>query len=176
MFPRMLNEFAPVFRLHDEMTRMVDSFFDDDAAPAARRYAAAYPAVNVWESADGSACHVEAELPGMRMDDLDVSVLGNQLTIAGERKIGAAAGADAAGQSGPGDGGSGGSGSGGGGWQGVSWLRRERGQGRFARTVALPWEIDADHVQARLHDGVLTVTLPKHESAKPRKVKLLPGT
>jgi HSP20 family protein len=91
----------------------------------------------------------------MRMEDLDVSVLGNQLTIAGERKIGPADAATA--------------------WRGVAWLRRERGQGRFARTVALPWEIDADQVQARLHDGVLTVTLPKHESAKPRKIKLLPA-
>ena len=151
MFSRMMNDLAPMFGLHDEMNRMMEGYFD--RAPDARAYAATYPAINVWEAADGTACYVEAELPGMKMEDLDVSVLGNQLTIAGERKIGTDNGKDA--------------------WQGVSWLRRERGQGRFARTVALPWEIDGDKVEARLHDGVLTVTLPKHESARPRKVKLL---
>jgi hypothetical protein len=52
MTPRMLNQFAPMFRLHDEMSRMVDGFFDD--APAARGYAASYPALNIWEAADGS--------------------------------------------------------------------------------------------------------------------------
>jgi len=162
MLARMFNDFAPLFRLQDEMSRAFDQAafgqaFEAARGPAARGYAASYPAVNIWEAADGAACRVEAELPGMRMENLEVTVLGNQLTLAGERKIGPADEKDAS-------------------WQGVSWLRRERGQGRFARTIALPWEIDADKVEARLHDGVLTVTLPKHESARPKKVKLLPGS
>ena len=51
--------------------------------------------------------------------------------------------------------------------------RRERGSGEFERSLTLPWQIDAEKVEARLVDGVLTVKLPKSESAKPKKVKVL---
>ena len=135
--------FAPLMRLHNEMNRLFESVFDD--LPAGRPYAAGWPALNTWE--DGDNAYVEAELPGLSMDDLEVYVTGDQLTIRGERKI-----AD------PQDG---------------SWHRRERSQGRFSRTVALPWEIDPDHVEAKLQDGVLTVRLPKCEACKPKKVKVL---
>ena len=157
MLSRMINDFGfgggfagtfgPLLRLQGEMNRLFENFFED--LPAARPYARGWPALNTWE--DGDNAYVEAELPGLSMDDVEVYVTGDQLTISGERKI-----ADP--QTGAGTG---------------SWHRRERSQGRFSRTVSLPWEINADRVEARLQDGVLTVRLPKCESCKPKKVKVL---
>ena len=140
---RMMND--PIFRLHREMDRLFESFFED--LPAQRPYAAGYPGMNLWEDTD--AAYVEAELPGLSMDDLDVTVQGNELRIAGERKTAP--------------------------YEGAEYQRRERATGRFARTLTIPWEVDADRVEARLQDGVLTIRLPKNESAKARRVKVLPG-
>jgi len=143
MLGRMLNDFTPLFRLQNDMNRLFETFFDD--MPAVRPYGQAYPGLNTWE--DGDAAWVEAELPGLTMEDLDVSVMGTELTIRGERKLGSP--------------------------ENASWHRRERAQGRFSRSLTLPWEIDADKVEAKLHDGILTVKLPKAESARPKKVKVL---
>ena len=143
MIARMFNDFAPLLRLHHDMNRMFEDFFQD--MPTRRPYGRTYPAMNLWE--DGDAAYVETELPGLTLDDLDVSVRGNEVTIAGARKI--AEHKDAA------------------------WHRRERAYGDFTRTLQIPWEIDADKVEATFRDGVLTVRLPKSESAKPKKVKVL---
>jgi len=143
MLARMMNQFTPLMRLQDEMNRLFENFFED--LPAQRPYGAGYPALNTWE--DGDAAYVEAELPGMNMDDVEIYVTGKELTIGGERKIAQP--------------------------EGASWHRRERSQGRFTRTLSLPWDIDADRVEARLQDGVLAIKLPKAETSKPKKVKVL---
>jgi len=145
MFTRMRSEFAPLMRLQDEMNHLFESVFDD--TPAMRGYGTRYPGVNLWE--DGENAFVEAELPGLSLDDVEVSVTGGEVTISGERQMAAA--------------------------ENAAYRRRERASGRFSRTVTLPWEIDADKVEAGFHDGVLTVKLPKCESCKPRKVKVLPA-
>lgn len=137
------NEFDPFRRLHGEMNRLFESFFDE--TPASRPYAQGWPALNTWEDGDGA--WVEAELPGLGMDDVELYVAGNQFTLSGQRRIAEP--------------------------QNGSWHRRERSQGRFSRTLRLPWEIDADNVEAKLQDGVLTVRLPRCESCKPKKVKVL---
>ena len=109
------------------------------------RLAPGYPQLNVWQ--DGDSLYAEAELPGMDLQDLEIYVTGgDQLTIKGDRKL-------------PEHG------------EGV-WLRRERPFESFERTLMLPIDVDADKVQARLTHGVLTLTLPKSESAKPKKIKV----
>ncbi len=143
MLARMMNDWSPLVRLHNEMNRLLEDFFED--LPAPRAFAADYPAVNLWD--EGERAFVETELPGLGMEDIEVLVTGNELTIKGERRIAEQPEA--------------------------SYHRRERADGRFARTLTLPWEIDADKVEARLSDGVLTITLPKAESCRPKKVKLL---
>jgi HSP20 family protein len=143
MLTRSLNDFSPLMRLQSQMNRLFEDFFDD--MPTQRPYGQRYPAMNVWE--DGDAAWIESELPGLTMGDLEVTVAGSEVTITGERKM--AEQKDAA------------------------WHRRERSHGRFTRTLTLPWEIDADKVEAHLRDGVLTVKLPKCESCKPKKVKVL---
>ncbi len=106
------------------------------------------PPLNVWE--DDHALYVEADLPGLDPAAIDVTVTeGNQLTIQGER---AAPDIKAA-----------------------VWVRQERPAGRFTRGVVLPALVDADHVEATYTDGVLKLTLPKHEAAKPRKVQVKAG-
>jgi HSP20 family protein len=105
---------------------------------------AAFPPVNVWEEND--TIYVQAELPGMKLDDLEIYVTGNdQLTLKGERKPARPA-------------------------EGVVQHREERLFGSFVRVLPLPFAVDAGHVEARLENGVLLVKLPKHESAKPRKI------
>jgi HSP20 family protein len=141
--PGFATGIAPLMRLHDEMDRMFEGFFED--LPPARPYARAWPALNTWEDADGA--WIEAELPGLGMDDVELLVSGADVTINGERKA-----------QDP---------------KGAAWYRRERSHGRFSRTLTLPWPIDADKVEAKLQDGVLTIRLPRSESTKPKKVKVL---
>jgi HSP20 family protein len=110
---------------------------------------AATPLLNVWE--DDQALFVEADLPDIDPAKLDITVTeGNQLTIAGERK--------------PRD------------TKGAVWVRQERPTGEFTRVVGLPAIVDPDKVEARYEDGVLRLTLPKHEAAKPRKIEVKSGS
>lgn len=102
----------------------------------------ASPALNVWEDAD--CFHVEVEVPGLTQDQVQVAVTHKtQLTIQGERLAEELAG---------------------------RWHRRERGQGRFQRVLELPAPVDADRVEARLESGLLHLTLPKAEEARPRRI------
>jgi HSP20 family protein len=111
----------------------------------ARPLAASFPVMNVWQ--DDSNLYVEAELPGMQLSDLEIYVLGgNQLTVKGERKLPEI--------------------------ESAVWHRRERGFGSFMRVLSLPVPVDADKVQAKLVAGVLTITLPESEIAKPRKIAI----
>jgi HSP20 family protein len=101
--------------------------------------------VNVWE--DDHALYVEVDLPGIDPAKLDITVTeGNQLAIQGERAAPEIAGA--------------------------TWVRQERPVGQFVREVQLSALVDADKVEARYENGVLRLTLPKHEAVKPRKIQV----
>ena len=124
-------------RIFEQMNQLFGPVGFDAPPPAA------YPPLNVWEDDDN--LYVEAELPGMTPEDIEASVAeGDQLTIAGERKLQAT--------------------------ENGSWLRQECGYGRFSRTVTLPAEVDADAVEASYEAGVLTLTLPKMEEARPKRI------
>ena len=134
----------PFHQLRNEVDRLLTGFFGpaaDGFLPAVFRN---QPAVNVWEQND--ALKVEMELPGVKSEQLDISVAGGELSIKVDRP-------DVA-------------------QEGVTYHRRERPVGPFSRIVRLPVEVDADRVEADLRDGVLTITLPKAESAKPRKINV----
>jgi HSP20 family protein len=150
MLTRMTNALGPLVQWQSEMNRLMEHFFED--LPGPRPYAQSYPAMNVWE--DGDAAYIECELPGLTMNDIEVLVTGREVMVKGSRNAQApTASADNHGR--------------------VSWYRRERAAGEFARSVTLPWEIADDKVKATFRDGVLTIELPKAESAKPKKVKVL---
>ncbi len=127
----------------NQLRREMDQLFRDYAedGPA---YEFPYPAVNVWE--DDANLYAEAELPGFKIDDVEIHVRGSELSISGERKAQES--------------------------RGATWHRRERGFGKFHRTLELPVEIEADKVQATLKNGILAVTLPKAAEARPRKIEV----
>jgi len=131
---------SEVSRLNQDVDRLFDSYRFERGWPG---FTPAYPALNVWE--DEGNVYVEAELPGMAEDDLEVYVTGgNQLTLKGERKQPR--------------------------HERGHWHRQERGFGSFTRLVTLPGPVDADRVSAAFSHGVMTITLPKAESAKPRRI------
>jgi HSP20 family protein len=135
------NLWSEMDRLQREMNQLFSDWGVDQTGW--RSLATTYPALNIWEDADH--LYVEAELPGLKLEDLVIHVTqGNQLSIQGERR-----------PCGP--------------EKGV-WHRQERGFGKFARTVTLPIPVDADKVVARFEHGVLSLTLPKSEAAKPRRI------
>lgn len=134
-----LDAFADFGR---EMERLVGDIVHETGGITSRSLG--YPALNIRE--EGDALIVEAEVPGASMADIDVEVLGNELTIAGRRES-----VDD---------------------ENAAYLRRERRVGEFRRVVTLPEEIDGDKVKAVLQNGVLTVTLPKAEAAKARRIEI----
>lgn len=136
----------PIQQLRDEMDRIVTNVFSNPAVAGATRLITGrgFPAFNVWE--DAETVFVESEVPGVKAEDLDVTVVGNELTVKGMRSED--------------------------GTEKSTYHRRERGTGSFTRVVALPSEVNPDAVKASLTDGVLLLTLPKAEAAKPRKIRV----
>lgn len=128
-----------------EMDRLFDSMVSSQpfgSVPSMSQLT--YPAMNVWEDED----HIfaEAELPGMKMKDLEVLVSADQMTVRGSRSIDVPNDARA--------------------------LRRERAIGSFERTVALPIPVDAEQVEATLNHGVLTIKMHKAAITKPRRIEV----
>jgi HSP20 family protein len=130
----------PFVDLRRRVERLFDQFTDGLGGAAASLRP--YPALNIWENEE--RIFAEAEVPGMQLADVEITVVGNELTIRGRR----AAGSN----------------------ENTLFHRHERSTGEFSRTITLPAEIDADAVEATLRDGVLTVTLPKAKSARARKI------
>jgi HSP20 family protein len=138
----LADSLAEMNRLSAEMDRMFRRFGWGDRWELP---AVAYPAVDIWQ--DDNCVYVEAELPGMEIGDLEIYVTeGDQLTIRGERKPPAV--------------------------EKGTWHRQERGYGQFSRLLKLPCPVKTDEVEAQLKDGVLTITLPKCDAAKPRRLAI----
>lgn len=133
-------------RLRDEVERLFSDFVEGSPLSELSGLVGAkeFPALNIWESDNN--LYVEAEAPGLKMEDIEVFVKGQELTIGGGRKD--------AGES------------------DRAYHRQERGVGSFSRVLRLPVEIDPQNVEATLKDGVLTITLPKAQAAKPRKIEV----
>lgn len=127
--------------LRQEMDRVFDEFGSSFGfGPWAT--SGMYPPLNVWDA--GDAMGVEAEIPGVQKDDLEILAIGNELTIKGQRKP--IEGREAA------------------------YHRQERTTGEFSRSVSLPCDVVTDKVEATLENGILTLRLLKAESAKPRQI------
>jgi len=126
-------------RLQREMNRLSQQTFRSPA----RRGARVFPSIII--SATDEKLLVRAELPGMKLEDLDISVSGDTLTVQGMRITGEKLE---------------------GGW----YHRRERESGGFSRAVRLPAEVDGDQADATYVAGVLTIALPLKEPAKPKEI------
>ena len=90
---------------------------------------------------------IQASLPGMKPEDVQVTIQGETLTIRGEHQESAER-------------------------KGENWLLRERRLGNFQRSIALSSPVDSEKAQAQFEHGVLTLTLPKAEAAKPKQIKV----
>ena len=131
------------FQGFDRLRREMDELFGRAAGGgAAAPRSNVFPPVNVFQCEDGWV--LTAEVPGLRSEDLKVSVEGDRVTLRGERKIEHPAAA--------------------------SLHRRERQSGFFRRTLELPQAVDSEKVQAQYRNGVLVVKLPRTAASRARQI------
>jgi len=102
-----------------------------------------FPPINVWVSEHHAV--IEAEIPGIEPNDIDISVIGDTLVLKGSRKKIELK-------------------------EGEAYHRQERGYGDFARTIELPFKIEAEKVDAEFRRGILVIKLPRAEADKPKKI------
>ncbi|MCH2132460.1 MAG: Hsp20/alpha crystallin family protein [Phycisphaerales bacterium] len=127
--------------VRNEVERMFDNVL------ASHSGTRAYPSLNMID--DDNNVYVEAELPGVRMEDVDVTVADGVLTISGRRTVTTPVDTNA--------------------------IRRERGDLEFERSISLPANVEANGTEAVLREGVLLLTMPKSENAKARRVQVTEG-
>jgi HSP20 family protein len=127
-----------------DLDRLMDESFPGMASLDAR-YHIGLP-VDLFQTDDEVV--VKAAMPGMKPEDINISISGELLDIEGEVKEEYEAGED----------------------NGVKYHIRERRRGRFCRSLTLPVHVDADRASAEFEDGILTLTLPKVEEAKPKTI------
>jgi HSP20 family protein len=133
--PSMWQEIA---QLQREMNRMYDGYY-----PSRLHTAPGYPALNIWSSENGLT--ITAEVPGVTAENIEISVVGETLTLSGTRNPNQVS-------------------------EETRYHRQERGNGRFNRTVQLPYPVDVKKVEATFKNGVLQMTLPRAEEDKPKKI------
>jgi HSP20 family protein len=134
--------FGRLTNLRDELDRLFESPLEQFARNSQMLNGGWGPALDVYEDKDNLT--VKAELPGMKREEIEVSLHDGALTISGERKSEKHDKAEV--------------------------YRSERFVGRFQRAVTLPVPVAADKVKASYKDGILTVTLPKTEESKPKQI------
>jgi HSP20 family protein len=131
-------------RWFDQVFDDMDRFFGQPIVPAAVAHAFDAVPVSLWEDEDH--VYVEAELPGIPRDDIEVTVHNGMLWIKGERKAS----------------------------EDRKYLHNTRTFGRFERFLSLPESACTDNVNATYTDGVLRITLSKKADAKPRRIEIQP--
>jgi len=139
------DPFRRLSSLRDEIDRLFDS-------PLSRLSEATQPFLSGWLPAvdlfeDKDTLTLKAELPGMKKEEIDISLHDGVLTVSGERKAENK-------------------------YDNAEVCRSERFVGRFQRSVALPSLVDADKTKATYKDGILTVVLQKAEEAKPKQIDI----
>jgi HSP20 family protein len=138
--PTFEGSFSDFDQVRREMLRLLDAATGDGTPDAG---AGVFPPMNITQ--DEQNFYLRAEVPGIKPAELSISALRNRVSISGKREI-------------PRE------------HDRVSYHRKERPEGAFNRAVTLPTEVDAERVDARYADGILTLTLPKPERAKPRQI------
>jgi HSP20 family protein len=136
------NPFQDLARIRQQMDDLF-SRVSDGGLPSL--HAGVFPAINLAEDKDHY--YIRAELPGISAEDLDIQATGINLSISGERKISAEN-------------------------EDVRYHRREREAGKFSRAISLPGDIDPEGVSAFLANGILKISVPKAEKAKPRQIAI----
>ena len=136
-----LNRWA---NLRDDLDTLLELPFLT-GSPQTQLFTGWTPALDLYQNNDNVIAVVE--LPGLRKEDIEISLHDGTLTIGGERKSETNA-------------------------NGENATRTERFTGKFRRSITLPTRVDANKVNATYKDGILTVTLPKAEEAKPKQIQV----
>lgn len=136
------NPFEELERMKQHMDRLLGNFSGRRLKKSGTNV---FPPVNLSE--DKNSYFVRAELPGVNVEDLDIQATLNTLAVSGKRTIPVEN-------------------------ENAKYHRREREAGRFSRIINLPDAVDADAIEARLVNGLLTVKIPKSDMAKPRQIKV----
>jgi HSP20 family protein len=143
MVTRNPSPLASMFTLHEALNQLFEHDVTGPVSGIGGTGLAQLP-LNVYELDD--ALHVEALAPGIGEEDIQVDIDRGVLTIAAKRQ-------------GPAQG-------------NRRWHLSEFGAGAFTRALRLPYPVDPDHITAQFTNGVLSLTLPKAESAKPRRIAI----
>jgi HSP20 family protein len=138
--PTFDSPFADFDEVRREMLRLLDTVGSDTFGDVG---AGVFPPMNITQDDDNF--YLRAEVPGIKPNEMSISAVRNRVSLAGSREIQIE-------------------------HERASYHRKERPEGSFNRTVTLPTDIDAERVDARYTDGILTLTLPKAEEAKPRQI------
>lgn len=139
---RWRSDLDTLGRMRQELGRLMNNLEGGTYMP---RTAGVFPPVNLSE--DTENYYLRAELPGIKAEEMDIQCTDNNITLSGERKLPAED-------------------------KNARFHRRERDAGSFSRAVKMPGNIDNDKISASLSNGILTITVPKAETAKPRQIKI----
>ncbi|MBN2376426.1 MAG: Hsp20/alpha crystallin family protein [Sedimentisphaerales bacterium] len=137
------GESTPLASLQEEMNDLFGHFFGGSSLVWPER--TYWPAINIADKED--AVVVTAEVPGCKPEDIEISVHGNTMSISGEKKEKTEE-------------------------KKKNYYHMESRYGSFRRELILPAEVNADKIEAKCQEGVLTITLPKAEKAKAKKIKV----
>jgi HSP20 family protein len=137
------DPFSEAMSLREAMQNLFEDSYVN--SPSSRGTSLSMP-LDVAETEDGFV--VEAALPGVKSEDLDITLQNNILTISGEVRQSHTEGAK------------------------PNYHRVERRYGRFSRAISLPTQVDSTKVEAQLNNGILRLHLPKAEAVKPRKISI----
>lgn len=143
------DPFRDLRSLQDEMNRLFSGTFSRGGSAQDEMMRGAWsPSVDISENKDQIV--LEAELPGMKPEDVNISIENNVLTIHGERKFEKKDDSD-------------------------NYHRVERSYGSFTRSFTLPPTVSSENAQAEFENGILRLTLAKREEAKPRRIEIKAG-
>ena len=136
------SPWAEMEHLHRDMNRL---FYDSFSLAGGRSGPDNYPVMNIWTNEEGAV--ITAELPGVEAEDIDISVVGDTLTLSGNRQVDELEDHE-------------------------TYHRRERHSGKFTRTFQLPFRVGTDGIEAAFEKGVLTIAVPRSEADKPKKISV----
>jgi HSP20 family protein len=144
--PRFMNPWAEFERIRHGLDELSKTLIAEGKAQLS---ATVYPPLNITETAD--SLFIKAELPGVTAEDLDISVEGDTLTLHGKRNHRTAKNDE----------------------KRPSYHRREIETGSFSRAITLPTKVNLENMQAKLQDGILSVTLFKAQEVTPKKINII---
>lgn len=144
----LVKKWAPLGTIQDDINRLFDTALGGGALPSTgdgvedRQWT---PEIDIYEN--DNSFFIEADIPGMNIEDIKIDVQDRMLTIKGEKKFKEKTEKD-------------------------KYIRVERSYGSFFRSLSLPMNVDSDKIEASYKDGTLRLNLPKTEQAKPKQIEI----